>query len=91
MCIKASRKLQALARVALYMGKLNRKFLKKTFQFSVSNCSLVWIFQSCALNNKIDRLHKRFLRFIYSDKQLAFEEPHDGDDSVSIHIRNFPH
>ena len=91
MGIKTSRKLQALARVALYMGILNRKFLMKTFQFSVSYCSLVWIFQSRALNNKINRLHKRFLRFIYNDKQLTFEEPYDDDDSVSIHVRNSRH
>ena len=43
---------------------------------------------SCALNNKTNRLHERFLRLIYNDKQLTFEELLEKDDSVSIHIRN---
>ena len=43
---------------------------------------------SRALNNKINRLHKRCLRLICNDNQLAFEELLEKNDSVSIHIRN---
>ena len=86
---KASRKLQALARVAPYMDLSKRKYLMNAFfnsQFSY--CPLVWMCHSRALNNKINRLHERCLRLIYNDKQLTFEELLEKDDSVSIHIRN---
>ena len=46
------------------------------------------MYHSRALNNKINRLHKRCLRIIYNDKQLTFEELLEKDDSVSVHIRN---
>ena len=89
MCEKASRKLQALARVAPYMDLSKRKYLMNAFfnsQFSY--CPLVWMCYGRALNNKINRLHERCLRLIYNDKQLTFEELLEKDDSVSIHIRN---
>ena len=43
---------------------------------------------SRTLNNKINRLLERFLRLIYNNKQLTFEELLEKDDSVSIHIGN---
>ena len=67
MGIKASRKLEALERVALYMDLSKRKFLMNAFfnsQFSC--CPFVWMFHSCALNNKMNRLHERCLRIMYN-------------------------
>ena len=42
-----------------------------------------------SLNNKIDRLHERCLRIVYSDKTY-FGELLEKDDSVSIHDQNIP-
>ena len=43
----------------------------------------------CNTNNrKINRLHERCLRVIYSDKQPSFSELLQKDDSISIHMRN---
>ena len=39
-------------------------------------------------NNKINRLHERCLRIIYSDKKSTFDELLKKDGSVSIHTRN---
>ena len=39
-------------------------------------------------NNKINRLHERCLRIIFSDKQSSFETLLEKDGSVSIHNRN---
>ena len=80
--MKASRKLQALARVA-------PTWIYKKENFSqFSYCLLVWMGHSRTLNNKINRLLERFLRLIYNNKQLTFEELLEKDDSVSIHIGN---
>ena len=39
-------------------------------------------------NNKINHLHERCLRIVYSDKTLSFEKLLETDRSVPIHIRN---
>ena len=36
-------------------------------------CSLVWMFYSRGVNNKIDHMHERALRIIYKDKINTFE------------------
>ena len=43
---------------------------------------------SRAKNNKINRLHERFLRMIYEDKTSTFEQLLEKNSSVSIHTRN---
>ena len=43
---------------------------------------------SRTLNNKINRLHERCLRIIYSDKISTFKELLEKDNSASIHYRN---
>ena len=41
-----------------------------------------------SLNHKINRLHERWLRIIYSDKKSSLVELLDKDESVSIHHQN---
>ena len=41
-----------------------------------------------SLNHKINRLHERCLRIIYSDKNSSSDELLDKDESVSIHHQN---
>ena len=40
------------------------------------------------LNNKINRIHERSLRSVYSDKTSTFQELLDKDNSVSVHHKN---
>ena len=40
---------------------------------SLATVPLVWMRHSRALNNEINRLHERYQRLIYNDKQLTFE------------------
>ena len=75
-CKKASAKLNALDRISYYMDPLKRRLLVITFFTSQFNyCLLTWMFHSGKLNDKIKRLHERFLRLIYSDRlqKLATE------------------
>ena len=82
-CKKASSKLNALVRISYYMDPLKRRLLVNTFFTSQFNyCPLIWMFHSRKLNNKINRLHQRCLRLIYSDRDSSYEELLDKDNSV---------
>ena len=88
-CQKTSRKLNALARVTNYMELPKIRFLMNAFFKAQFNyCPAVWMFHSRSLNNKINRLHERYLRIIYNDKHSNFEELLVKDNSVSIHHNN---
>ena len=62
-CSRTSAKLKALARIAPFMNITKRNILLNAFfnaQFSY--CPLNWMFHGRKLNNKISRLHKRYLQ-----------------------------
>ena len=42
------------------------------------------MFNSRNLNNKINRLHERYLRIIYDDKTISDEQVLEKDDSISL-------
>ena len=68
-CQKASRKLNALARLVNLMDLSKRRILINAFFNTQFNfCPTIWVFHSRSLNNKIYRLHERCLRIIYNDK-----------------------
>ena len=68
-CKKAHRKLGALSRIINYMELPKRRILMNAFFKAQFNyCPIIWMFHSCCLNNKINRLHERCLRMIYNDK-----------------------
>ena len=57
---KASRKTNALSRVAPYMNESKKRILMNSFFWSqCSYCPLVWMFHSRTLNNKINCFHER--------------------------------
>ena len=88
-CQRANRKLNALARLTPYMELRKRGILMNASVNSQFNyCPVIWMCHSRALNNKINRLHERFLRMIYNDKASTFKELLEKDNSVSIHYRN---
>ena len=61
----------------------------KAFVISQFNyCTLIWMFHNRALNNKINKIHKRVLRLAYQNKNLSFIELLELDNAVSIHQRN---
>ena len=81
--------MNALARLTPYMELGKRRMLINTFfNFQFNYCPVIWMCQSRTLNNKINRLHERCLRIIYSDKTSTFKELLEKDNSVSMHYRN---
>ena len=63
--------------------------LFKTFIESQFNyCTLIWMLHSRTMNNKINSLHERSLRIVYSDQSSTFEELLERDETFSIHHKN---
>ena len=88
-CQKASQELNALARLAPYMGTIKKRIPMNVFFNSQFNyCLLVRMYCNSSLNNKINRLHERCLRIVYNDKKSNFNELLVKDGSVSIHHQN---
>ena len=89
LCKKASQKLHALARIALYIDSSKLKLLMKAFIESQFNyCPLLWMYHNRSTNNRINRIHERGLRIAYGDNESSFEQLLIKDNSVSIHDRN---
>ena len=53
-----------------------------------SNCSLILIFHSRNLNNKINRIHERALRLV-DQNNMSFSELFDRNNSVKVLNKNF--
>ena len=51
-------------------------------------CPLIWILRSRTLKNKINHIHERALRTVYSDYNPSFYELLDKDDTFTIHQKN---
>ena len=88
-CQKASQKINALARLAPYMGTTKKRIIMNTFfkpQFNY--WPLVWMCCNKSLNTKINRLHERCLWIVYNEKKLNFNELLVKDGSDSIHHQN---
>ena len=87
---KANKKYHALARVCNYMNTNKRRVLMKAFITSqFSYCPLVWMFHSRTMNNRINTLHEKALRLVYTNKpNLSFDDLLKEDKSVKIHQKN---
>ena len=49
---------------------------------------LVWMLHSRILNNRINRIHERTLRIVYSDKTSSYIQLLEKGDAVTVHHRN---
>ena len=91
-CKRVGQKLNALSKVTRY-NDLSKKcmFLNAFFFSQFSYCPLVWVwmFHRRGKTNKINRLHERCLRLIYSGKKSTFIDLFEKYSSVSIHTQDF--
>ena len=81
LCSMASKKLHGLARISLI-------FVCENFFLQFNYYPLVWMCNSRTPTNKINKLHERCVRLIYSVKTSTFQELLDKDSSLSVHMRN---
>ena len=88
LCDKASKKIQAFARIFPYIPQTQKQLLMNGYFMSqFGYCPLVWMNHSRTLNNCINGLHKRALSLIY-DFSSSFSELLEKGKSVTIHHRN---
>ena len=89
LCQKVNQKVSALARIAGILPFQKRRILLKTFiESQFSYCPLIWMFCSCTMNNKINRIHERALRIVYRDYESTFDDLLKKDKSQKFHHRN---
>ena len=67
-CLKVSKKINALCRISSFMSLEKSRILMEAFiEYQFNYCPLIWTLHSRTLNNKINRIHERALRTVYSD------------------------
>ena len=87
LCKKACQKLDVLARLVPSMDVGKKKDNHENIhRVSIWILSLVWMFHSRGINNKINRIHERALRITYNNNSSSFQDL--LDNSVTIHHRN---
>ena len=75
LCKKVSSKLNALARIALFMNVSKKRIIMRSFiESQFGYCPLIRTFHSRRLNNKLNRILERALRITYNDKSSSYEE-----------------
>ena len=62
--------------------------MKSFFTSQFNYCPLTWMRHSRTTNNKINCLHERCLRIVYSDRRSSFEKLLEKDGSATIYTRN---
>ena len=89
LCDKASKRIQAIARIFPYIPQAQKRLLMNAYFMSqFGYCSLVWMKHSWTLNIRINGLHKRALSLVCNDLSSSFSELLEIDKSVTIHHRN---
>ena len=87
--IDSHKKVNVLSRITPYMNTAKRRILMNSFFASrFGYCPLIWMFHNHTINNKINGLHERCLRIVYSDKNSNYKQLLEKDGSVLIHNRN---
>lgn len=88
-CKTASQKVSALARMCPYLSiSKKRKLMNAFFKCHFSYCPLIWMFHSRTLEHKINRLHERCLRLVFSDTTSSFKELLQMEGSINFHMKN---
>ena len=82
-------KINAPIRLVNYVSSDKRRMVMKAFiESQFHYCPLIQMFYSRTLNNKINCLHERALRIVYSNYKSLFCELLEKDKSFLIHHRN---
>ena len=78
-----------LSRITPFMNISKSRILMYSFFNSQFNyCPLVWMFHSRSINNKMNRLHEKFLRIVCNNYKSSFENLLEKDGTVWIHVKN---
>ena len=88
-CKKASQKLNVVSRIIPYMDFSKKRLAVNVFFIAQFNyCPLRKMCLIIVYNNKISRLHERFIWLICNNKCSSFKDLLEKDNSVSLHHKN---
>ena len=80
---------RTLGRIASFISFEKRRTRMKAFiETRFNYCPLMWIFNSRKINNKINSIHEKAWRLVYSDPVSFFGKLLKKDRSFSIHHRH---
>ena len=85
LCKNPGQKLNALTRIAPFLGVWKKLIIIKSFMFWY--CPLIWMFHSRGINNKIDHTHERALTITYNNNLSPYAKLLTKDSSVTINHR----
>ena len=86
---KAGKRLSALARLSNFMSiKQRRVWINSFIESEYGYFSLILMFHSNGVNNKINNLDERSLRIFYNDNNSSFKDLLKKDNSFTVHYRN---
>ena len=81
--------LHALARISHFMSFEQKKKVMNAFISSQFNyCPLIWMCHSRSCNARINKIHERALRIVYSDNISSYEQLLENSGSIKIHHKN---
>ena len=84
----AENQLKALTRLKSFLGLKERQVLVNSFICSNFNyCLLVWMFSHKNSLNKIERLHKRDLRFLLNDCENSHKQMLENSGKSKMNLR----
>ena len=87
MCVRASRQVSALQRLANVLDFPSRKMIYQTFILANFNyCPIVWFFTSKASIDKIKKIQQRALRFVLKDYTSEYDILLRKAEVVSIRV-----
>ena len=85
LCNKATRQLNALARISKYIDVPSRKMIYNSFIVSnFTYCALVWHFCGKVNNGKMAKINERALRILYNDYTSTYDELLDLSNSDTL-------
>ena len=79
---KLTKKINALCDMSSSMSlEKSRTWMKAFIESQFNYCSLIWMLRSRTLNNKINHIHEKVLRPLYSEYNSSFYELLGKDDT----------
>ena len=89
LCSKVNRRINAFSRINTYISRPQAMLICNAVILSNFNyCPLIWLSSTKAVNNEINRTHKRALRILFNDYDSSFDELLERSESVKIHVQN---
>ena len=89
LCREASKKLNALARIAHHLNGQQANNIVNSFFYSHFNyCPLIWMFSSKQSNSKLEKIHERALRIISRNYKSDYSSLLEQNNECTFHVRN---